>query len=443
MLAGTKPKRALFIFDYLIFFSMLFLLITGVLAVYSANFSSPGSGRSILYIKQIIFAVIGLGAVWIMMFISYIKIAEQRIIIYGIGIALLVLVLIPHVGRMVNGSRSWLFGVQPAEFVKLLMILVFSGFVDAMGDEIKTLRGFFKALAIAGVPMALILIQPDFGTFLVYVPITLVILFIAGARLRYLVGLIAIGVIGLSVPMFLSYSRMVNSTDNVFFIFFSHRSYIMYLAFVFMFFAALLFVINLYANSKKINRVAYIFFVLFLSVSAAVALDAVLKEYQKQRLLVFINPELKKLSSGYNIIQSLIAIGAGGFFGRGFLKGSQSQLDFIPQQMNDFVFSNIGEEWGFVGAGLVLLAFFLITFRGARIAYQSKDKLGAMIAGGITTMFLFHTLVNIGMVMGIMPITGIPLPFVSAGGSSLITSAAAVGVLFNIDIRRYVHGEGS
>lgn len=422
---------------------MLFLMLAGILAIYSSNHSNAHSVlHSSAYIRQIVFVLVGLGVVWVMMFINYTKMVEHRIVVYAAAVALLALTLIPHVGRLVNGSRSWILFIQPAEFVKLAVILVLAGVLDAMGDEIKTIKGFAIALAVPALPMVLILVQPDFGTFLVYVPITLVMLFVAGARIRYIFGLVSIGIIGLSVPMFLSYSRMINSTENIFFIFFSHRSYIAYIAFLFAFLAALLAVINLYASNRRIALAAYVFFVLFLSFLAAILLDITLKEYQKQRLLVFLNPELKKLSSGYNIIQALIAIGSGGFLGRGFLKGSQSQLDFIPQQMNDFVFSNIGEEWGFIGSSLVLIAFFIIVFRGMRIAMQSKDRLGAMIAAGIATMFLFHVMVNIGMAMGIMPITGIPLPFVSAGGSSLITFAAALGVLFNIDIRRYVHGDG-
>ncbi|MEK6793301.1 MAG: rod shape-determining protein RodA [Spirochaetota bacterium] len=439
----SGKRRAIFVFDPPMFLSMIFLMFAGILAIYSSNHSNAHSAlHNSAYIRQIIFVLVGLGIVWIMMFINYTKMVEQRMILYAASVVLLVLTLIPHVGRLVNGSRSWILFIQPAEFIKLAVILVLAGVLDAMGDEIRTLKGFAIALVIPAVPMALILLQPDFGTFLVYVPIALVMLFVAGARIRYLFGLISIGVVGLAVPMFLSYSRMINSTDSIFFIFFSHRSYIAYIAFLFAFLAALLAVINLYASNRRIGLAAYVFFILFLSFLAAIMLDITLKEYQKQRLLVFLNPELKKLSSGYNIIQALIAIGSGGLIGRGFLKGSQSQLDFIPQQMNDFVFSNIGEEWGFLGSALVLIAFFIIVYRGMRIAMQSKDKLGAMIAAGIATMFLFHVMVNIGMAMGVMPITGIPLPFVSAGGSSLITFAAALGVLFNIDIRRYVHGDG-
>ena len=193
-------------------------------------------------------------------------------------------------------------------------------------------------------------------------------------------------------------------------------------------------------NNSRIAFITFIFFVLFLGMVSAIVLDKGLHDYQKQRLLVFINPDLKRLSSGYNIIQALIAVGSGGFFGKGFLQGSQSQLNFIPQQVNDFIFSNISEEWGFLGSSLVLIAYGIILISACIIAYRSKDRLGAIIVSGIATMFLFHIVINIGMVLGMMPVTGLTLPFISSGGSSIWTFSIAVGLIFNIEIRRYVHG---
>lgn len=438
----TKKQKSIFAFDYMILLSVIFLLIAGVIAIYSCEYDpSENAPINNTYLKQIFFAGLGLVAVWVMVFINYTQLAEQRYILFAVSLALLIIVLIPipHVTKRINGARSWLLFVQPSEFVKLSMIIVLAGFLDNVGEEIKSFKRFAQALLIAGAPMVLILLQPDFGTFLVYAAITLAMLFVAGARLRYLLGLITIGVIGLSIPMFIEFSKMNDTTESVFFLFFSNKFYILYVSWFFLFVAILLLVVNLYMKNRKIGLVAYIFFVLFLSTVTSLALDVGLKDYQKQRLLVFLNPELKSRSSGYTIIQTLIAIGSGGVTGTGFLKGSQTQLRFIPQQINDFIFSNIGEEWGFLGAVLVLGAYFLITFRGARIAYLAKDRLGSFVATGIVAMLLFHVLVNIGMAVGVMPITGIPLPFVSAGGSSLVTFCAAIGLLFNVEVRRFVH----
>jgi rod shape determining protein RodA len=193
-------------------------------------------------------------------------------------------------------------------------------------------------------------------------------------------------------------------------------------------------------NNKIINIVSFLFFVLFISMVAALVLDVGLRDYQKQRLLVFMDPEVNRLSSGYNVIQSMIAVGSGGFFGEGFLQGSQSQLNFIPQQVNDFIFSNISEEWGFFGSVIVILAYLLIFIRSITIAYFAKDRLGVLIVTGIIAMFLCHMLINIGMVVGIMPITGLTLPFISSGGSSIWTFSISIGLIFNVAARRYVHG---
>lgn len=435
----SSAKKRLFVFDYIILIAVIFLIAVGVIAIFSTGYDFNAGVNSTRYIKQIIFGVIGFASMIILVFLNYTQIAEHSRLIFALSLAALVVVLIPGIGKQVHGSRSWLFFFQPSEFVKISTIIILADFLDKTGSEIKTLKKFFTALFIAGIPMGLILLQPDFGTFLVYVPITLTMLFVAGARLRYLIGLIVIGVLGLVIPMFLEYSKMINNMDTILFMFFSDKLHILYLAWFFFFVAAVLFLINLYMKNKKINLVSYIFFILFLSMLAALLFDIVLKDYQRLRLLVFLNPQMYRLDEGYNIIQALIAIGSGGLTGKGFLQGSQTQLDFIPQQVNDFIFSNIGEEWGFIGGGLTLLAFAVISIRVARVAYSAKDRLGVLIVSGVIAMIVFHVLVNVGMVIGIMPITGIPLPFISSGGSSLIASCIAIGLVFSVDAHRYVH----
>ena len=232
---------------------------------------------------------------------------------------------------------------------------------------------------------------------------------------------------------------MSDDINNILFNFLSQRLYIGYIAGGFLFISILLLTINFYMNNKYVELFSFTFFVLFLSMCAALTFDIGLKTYQKERLLVFMNPELTRLSSGYNIIQSLIAVGSGGLFGEGFLNGSQSQLNFIPQQVNDFIFSNICEEWGFIGSALVVLAYATIFVRGITVAYFAKDRLGALIISGVIAMFLCHVLINIGMVVGMMPITGLTLPFVSSGGSSILTFSISIGLIFNVEARRYVH----
>ncbi|TET42585.1 MAG: rod shape-determining protein RodA, partial [Elusimicrobia bacterium] len=168
-------------------------------------------------------------------------------------------------------------------------------------------------------------------------------------------------------------------------------------------------------------------------------LDLFLKEYQKMRLVCFIKPSIDPLGAGYHIIQSQISIGSGGFLGKGLLTGTQGKLGFLPVQHTDFIFSLFSEEMGFLGAGLLILLFSILLLRAIRIASLARNRFGSLLAGGIVAMFLFQIIVNLGMTMGIMPITGLPLPFVSRGGSSLITSMAGVGILLSIYSRRLTY----
>lgn len=434
-----REIKRLFIFDFRILLSIIFLMIAGGVAVYSSTYSAEASRMSWLFLKYLFFSFTGLVIMFITMFINYTKLAEHRMSLYIPMIALLILVLIPNIGTTINGSSSWLFGMQPSEFGKLIMIIFLAGYLDKIGDKIKEEKYFALAGLFIVIPIVLVLMQPDLGTVLVYCFIVFVMLFVGGVPIRYIVALMSIGIIGLSIPMFLEYKRMSDDINNVLFNFLSQRIYIGYLAGILLFIAVLLLTINFYMSNKYIELLSFMFFVLFLSLCAALVFDIGLKTYQKERLLVFMNPQLTRLSSGYNIIQSLIAVGSGGLFGEGFLNGSQSQLNFIPQQVNDFIFSNICEEWGFIGSALVVIAYAIIFIRGITVAYFAKDRLGALIVAGIIAMFLCHVIINIGMVVGIMPITGLTLPFVSSGGSSILTFSMSIGLIFNVEARRYVH----
>lgn len=434
-----REIKRLFIFDFIILLSIIFLMIAGGVAVYSSTYSAEASRMSWLFLKYLFFSFTGLVIMCITMFINYTKLAEHRMSLYIPMIALLILVLIPNIGTTINGSSSWLFGMQPSEFGKLIMIIFLAGYLDKIGDKIKEEKYFALAGLFIVIPIALVLMQPDLGTVLVYCFIVFVMLFVGGVPIRYIAALMSIGIIGLSIPMFLEYKRMSDDINNVLFNFLSQRIYIGYLAGVLLFIAVLLLTINFYMSNKYIESISFMFFVLFLSMCAALVFDIGLKNYQKERLLVFMNPQLTRLSSGYNIIQSLIAVGSGGLLGEGFLNGSQSQLNFIPQQVNDFIFSNICEEWGFVGSALVIIAYAVIFVRGITVAYLSKDRLGALIVVGVIAMFLCHVIINIGMVVGMMPITGLTLPFVSSGGSSILTFSMSIGLIFNVEARRYVH----
>jgi rod shape determining protein RodA len=190
---------------------------------------------------------------------------------------------------------------------------------------------------------------------------------------------------------------------------------------------------------RKLRRIYFPAFILSLGLIAATVLQRLLQDYQKKRILVFFNPDLDPHGSGYNVIQSKIAIGSGGFFGKGFLKGSQTQLGFLPEKSTDFIYSVIVEQWGFIGGLIVLALLAVIMYKGIRIALEARDKYAALLATGITTIFLCHILVNLGMVMGVTPATGIPLSFISYGGSHLLMCLIGVGILINISMKKFAN----
>jgi rod shape determining protein RodA len=163
-----------------------------------------------------------------------------------------------------------------------------------------------------------------------------------------------------------------------------------------------------------------------------------LRDYQKDRLITFLHPDNDPLGAGYHIIQSMIAVGSGGMFGKGFIKGSQTQLKFLPEQQTDFVFSVFAEEWGFIGALVLLIMFMSLILWGLKIALHSRDLLGTLIAFGITVLISWEVFINIGMVLGILPVVGIPLPFLSYGGSAMVVLLTAVGLLMNVSVRRFI-----
>jgi rod shape determining protein RodA len=163
-----------------------------------------------------------------------------------------------------------------------------------------------------------------------------------------------------------------------------------------------------------------------------------LKEYQRKRIITFFNPDLDPLGAGYHLIQSKIAVGSGGILGKGFMKGTQCKLGFLPEQQTDFIFSVLGEEWGLIGSLILVLLYFSLIWWGLRIAVQAKDRFGAVISFGVVAMLFWHVFINIGMVLGLMPVVGIPLPLLSYGGSFLVSTLIGIGLLLNVSMRRYL-----
>ena len=434
-----NSRRSFLTFDFIIILAILCLSVISVCFIYSSGLNSEGVNTSIEFIKQIIWIVTGLGLMTLVILIDYKYFYDFAFYIYGICILMLVITLL--LGSKVNGARSWLglpgVGIQPSEFTKLSTIIALSAFCAKNRENIRSLLIFIRASLIPALPMALILAQPDLGTALVYIPIFLVILLMAGAKIRYLFFLVACGICVILFTIIPMWSGYVLKQETFIVTIFSNQ--LLMLAIL----GACLLVVILSAVGWFVFKkgtyywLCYSFVIISLALFMAMVAQKVLKPYQIMRLVVFLDPSVDPQGAGWNILQSLTAIGSGGLFGKGFLQGTQSHYHYLPQQSNDFIFSIIAEEIGFVGSMVVFLCFLVILVRAFIIAYSSKDSFGSYLCFGIIAMFFFHFVVNIGMAMGIMPITGIPLLFLSYGGSSLWTSMMAAGILINIYYRRY------
>ena len=426
-------------FDFIIILAILCLSVISVCFIYSSGLNSDGVNTSFEFIKQIIWIVTGLGLMTLVIVFDYKYFYDFAYYIYGICIFMLIITLL--VGNKVNGARSWLglpgVGIQPSEFTKLGTIIALSAFCAKNRNNIRSIVVFLRAALIPALPMVLILAQPDLGTSLVYIPIFLVILFMAGTKIRYLFFLVACGIGVILFTIIPMWSGYVLKQETFVVTIFSNQLLMLAILGACLL-VVILSAIGWFAFKKGIYYwICYSFVIISVSLFVAMLAQKILKDYQIMRLVVFLDPDVDPQGAGWNILQSLTAIGSGGLFGKGFLKGTQSHYHYLPQQSNDFIFSIIAEEIGFFGSMVVFLCFFIILIRGFIIAYSSKDSFGSYICFGIIAMFFFHFVVNIGMAMGIMPITGIPLLFLSYGGSSLWTSMMAAGILINIYYRRY------
>lgn len=438
-LSDRRKGSSIFEFDFLIFFAMIALMSIGGLFIYSSGVNAAGQVVSREYILQLVWIGSALLIYFLLQLPSYSIMQKFSVQIYT-GI-LLLLVITLFFGRTVNGARSWLglfgFGIQPSEFMKIGLIAVLASFYQSRRKEIDSPSTFFIGLLISIVPMGLILLQPDMGTALVYIPLFWVVSFVAGVNRKYLSFLLLLGVLTLLfavLPVWEMY--ILQQQFRLFEIF--HRSNLVYFTSGVLAIAAFLALIGArFARRRYFLYIGVIFFLLSLSLIGAYFLRAVLKDYQIMRLIVFIKPEVDPQGSGWNIIQSLTAVGSGGFGGKGFLEGTQSHYQFLPQQSTDFIFSIIAEEWGFIGSFAVLGLFAMLLVRGLIIVMRASDEFGVFMGTGILFMLFFHMVINIGMAIGIMPITGIPLFFLSYGGSSLWTATIGLALIQNIYLRRY------
>ncbi|GHT64189.1 rod shape-determining protein RodA [Spirochaetia bacterium] len=427
--------------DFSLLLSAITLSVFGVLFIYSSGLNSSGALVSNEYIRQIIWATAGVIIAMALSMVDYKRIRDISFYLYLGTLALLVYTCIN--GRYVSGARAWIgigiFGIQPSEFAKITTIIFLARYLDDSKRTPESFFRFFISCIIVFVPMAVILIQPDFGTSLVFIPILLVMTFIAGVAIKYVFFLTAvIGFTGVLMVLPLWQSYILKNTIPALLILTNAR----FTAIAIMA-LGIIAVIALFGFIRFKKQ--YFYWIVFgvavviISLGASFMSHKVLKDYQLQRLIVFMDPDVDPRGAGWNIKQSLTAIGSGGLSGKGYLQGTQSHYRFLPQQSTDFIFSIFTEEWGFMGGLLVFALFLLICLRLVRIMKTTTDSFGAYIAAGLSGMFIFHFLINVGMTMGIMPITGIPLLFMSYGGSSVLSAMSGIGLALSIYVRRFRH----
>jgi len=379
--------------------------------------------------RQLIWIVMGLVLMAGFVYLPYEDIVRHSRLLYIINIIFLVAVLIA--GHTNFGAQRWLqlgpFTFQPSEFSKIFLIIFLAGFLAKRKGNLNKLKDLIPCFLYVGVPMLLILMQPDLGTSMVFLAIMFIMLYFADARTSLLLKILGVGLVLATMLIFVH--MYLHDTD-----------------------------LQLSERLKAVEQEKKQTAALNVQGNGAQELEKeykklskrdktihrlheklhkyTLKEYQMARLFIFLNPKKDLLGDGYQVWQSLISIGSGGIIGKGLLGGTQSHLTFLPVRHTDFIFSVVGEEFGFLGALILLSLFFIIIQRGLRITLEARDLLGSLLAVGITVMFAFQVFVNIGMTSGIMPVTGIPLPFFSSGGSSMIVNLMSLGLLLNVYVRR-------
>ncbi len=403
--SNRSPWRDLFLhwqqMDWLLLFMAVGLTFFGGVMIHSTELNQP----VIHWMQHWMVGGIGLAIALGIARISYNYLLRWHWVTYGLTSGLLVAV--DFLGNSAKGAQRWIniggLTVQPSEFAKVGLIITLAAILHRR--PANTLPTFLRALAITIPPWLLVFIQPDLGTSLVFGAIALGMLYWANANPGWLVLLVsplaAAILYSLSIPLWIVW-------------------------------AVLMGVIGWLTLPWR-----WVTSVVAIAVNIGFGLLGqvfwhILKDYQKDRLIVFLSPEKYPLGAGYHLIQSRIAIGAGEFWGQGLNQGTQTQLNFIPEQHTDFIFSSIGEELGFVGALCLLATFFLFCWRLQRVACQAPNNFGSLLAIGVLAMISFQVIVNISMTIGIAPVTGIPLPLISYGGSALITNFIAIGLVESV-----------
>ncbi|MFC1614610.1 rod shape-determining protein RodA [Gemmatimonadota bacterium] len=403
-------------YDWVLMSLVLMLTIFGILMIYSADqIQTAHTSRAVHYQRQLVWLALSLVACVV---VSTISTRSLELVSYWIyGAVLLALVMVLTGGK---GVERWLqipgtnFFFQPSEIAKISTILALASYISNRKKKIEGLKDMILPFIILLLPAGLILAQPDLGTTIVYFFIIFFVLYWSGLRPVYLFLLIS-PIISFFLALVSLLGELQFPLWGLFFI--------------------LLGVLIFYNRVFLVDAIVIMLANLFTGVLTSWLWNS-LKPYQQNRILVFFQPERDPQGSGWQIIQSKVAIGSGGLFGKGFLQGTQKKLEFLPAQHTDFIFPLVGEEFGFLGVAVILALFFFLLTRIVELARISGSNFASLTAFGIAGFLLGHILVNVGMTVGLMPITGLPLPLFSYGGSFLITCYVAVGILQRIHMER-------
>jgi len=392
-------------FDILTLLLVILITSIGIISIYSATHGNQ-SGVD-FFMKQLIFTLIGFIVLISVSFIPPRYIALFSYYIYGFALFLLVLVLI--FGKTINGNKSWFyiggFGIQPSEFAKVATIIAVS-FLLNRGDEKRDINDpltFFKVTALVIIPTILIKLQNDTGTAIVFLSLLIPLYWGAGLSPFVLFAIVS--------PLLIAVLSFLNP--------------------VFFYITLALVILSLFFFKRSLFPSLVVLVINIISGFSVNFLYARLEVYQQKRIMAMFDPTSDPLGSGYNVIQSKVAIGSGGLFGKGFLQGSQTQLRFIPEQWTDFIFCMIGEEFGFIGSIILILIYIILVIRILFNGVNSVNGFLSLVSIGVGGLLLFHLMINIGMTIGIMPVIGIPLPMVSYGVSSMLSFLFMIGLVMN------------
>ena len=409
-------------FDFPFFLAALTLWVTGIFIVYSATYIHESGPLAGIYKQQILWVAMALVIVVFLVSIPGRLIFQGSYIFYGFSLVLLVMAI--AMGVEAKGAERWIavggFKIQPSEFAKVGMLLALARYLSEKSVSLYQPSTFIVPGILILVPFALILKQPDLGTALVFGVMALPMFYWGGLTLLNVFYVISPGIslVLSAIPLLLTY----NSNSGGWGIFETVPWGLFFIIVV-----AVLYVtrppIFIWVGVIAANIVT--------SMMITILWGSVLKDYQKMRIISFINPQADPFGSGYQVIQSKIAVGSGHIFGKGYLQGTQTRLSFLPEQHTDFIFSVLAEQFGIVGCSAVILLFLFLIIRGLMVTRDCRNRFINLIAVGASAILGFHIFVNIAMTLGMMPVTGLPLPFLSYGGSFTVTVAILVGLLLN------------